>query len=97
MPKASNSNWYKERRIVVFRAVHPFANRPYLHFVSRIWLQQRLQIAVLDLAQPFRLMLLSQNDWHPGVNLSLAAIGSSLRLTVEAMRSRHNGLSAIRK
>jgi hypothetical protein len=29
--------------------------------------------------------------------LSLAAIGSSLRLTVEAMRSHHNGLSAIRK
>jgi hypothetical protein len=27
----------------------------------------------------------------------LAAIGSSLRLTVEAMRSHHNGLSAIRK
>jgi hypothetical protein len=33
----------------------------------------------------------------PGINLSLAAIGSSLRLTVEAMRSHYNGLSAIRK
>jgi len=44
----------------------------------------------LDRLAPQRIVL-------PGINLSLAAIGSSLRLTVEAMRSHHNGLSAIRK
>jgi hypothetical protein len=27
MPKASNSNWFKERRIVIFWAIHPLANR----------------------------------------------------------------------
>jgi hypothetical protein len=44
--------------MVIFRAVHPLANRPHLHLVSRIWLEQFLQIAILDLAQPLRVMLL---------------------------------------
>jgi len=57
MAKASNSNWFKKRRIVIFRAVHPLANRPHLHFFGGVWLQQLLQIAVLDLTQPFRVML----------------------------------------
>ena len=70
LPKASYSNWFNERRIVIFRGVHPLANRPHLHLVSRIWLEQFLQIAILDLTQPFRVMLLGQDDWHPSVNLS---------------------------
>jgi hypothetical protein len=38
IPNASYSNWFNERRIVIFRAVHPLAKRPHLHLVGRIWL-----------------------------------------------------------
>jgi hypothetical protein len=50
MPKASDSNWFNERKIVIFRAVHPLAIRPDLHFFGRIWLQEFPEIVVVDLA-----------------------------------------------
>ena len=68
--RLSYSNWFDERRIIIFWTVHPLANRPHLHLLSRIGLQQSLQIAILDLPKPFRVMLLSQDEWHPRVNLS---------------------------